>query len=146
MIAAFQEKDEEDHGEESASITLARCHKNSEKTKKKSSHEGSKKGTRWLHVLEVENFRLASSRMPGIWYLLFCMSHREPGVWRGPTLGRLVFGEGSGARLPPWTPFTLHANETRWINYSFMKSHGKRIVSIVLPVLPIRAGEDMESK
>ncbi len=35
VIAAFREKDEEDHGEESASITLARCHKNSEKIKKK---------------------------------------------------------------------------------------------------------------
>jgi hypothetical protein len=31
VIAALQEKDEEDHGEESASITWARCHKNSEK-------------------------------------------------------------------------------------------------------------------
>jgi hypothetical protein len=32
-IAAFHEKDEEDHGEESATITLARCLKNSEKIK-----------------------------------------------------------------------------------------------------------------
>jgi hypothetical protein len=86
VIAAFRENDEEDHGEESASITLARCHKNSEKIKKKSSHEGPMKGTRWLHVLEVEHFRRASSRMPGIWYLLFCMSHRAPGVWRGSSL------------------------------------------------------------
>jgi hypothetical protein len=34
VIAALQEKDEEDHGEESAFITLARCHKNSEKIEK----------------------------------------------------------------------------------------------------------------
>ncbi len=33
MIAALQEKDE-DHGKESSSITLARCHKNSEKIMK----------------------------------------------------------------------------------------------------------------
>jgi hypothetical protein len=34
VIAALHEKVEEDHGEESASITLARCLKNSEKIKK----------------------------------------------------------------------------------------------------------------
>ncbi len=34
MIAASQEKDEEDHGEESAFIKLGRCHKNSEEIKK----------------------------------------------------------------------------------------------------------------
>jgi hypothetical protein len=34
VIAALREKDEEDHGEESAFITLARCPKNSEKIKK----------------------------------------------------------------------------------------------------------------
>jgi hypothetical protein len=39
-IAAFQEKDEEDHGEESASITFARCHKNSEKIKKRVQEKG----------------------------------------------------------------------------------------------------------
>jgi hypothetical protein len=34
MIAAFQEKAEEDYGEEFAFIPLARCHKNSEKIEK----------------------------------------------------------------------------------------------------------------
>ncbi len=34
VIAALLEKDEEDHGEESISLTLARCHENSEKIKK----------------------------------------------------------------------------------------------------------------
>jgi hypothetical protein len=34
VIAALQEKEEEDHGEESASITLARRLKNSKKIKK----------------------------------------------------------------------------------------------------------------
>jgi hypothetical protein len=34
MITALQKKDEKDHGKESAFITLARCHKNSEKIKK----------------------------------------------------------------------------------------------------------------
>jgi len=34
MIAALREKDEEDHREESASITLARCLNNSEEIRK----------------------------------------------------------------------------------------------------------------
>jgi hypothetical protein len=34
IIAALQEKDKEDYGEESASTTLVRCYKNSEKIKK----------------------------------------------------------------------------------------------------------------
>jgi hypothetical protein len=34
MIAALREKDEEDHGDECASITLTRCLKNSEEIRK----------------------------------------------------------------------------------------------------------------
>ncbi len=50
MIAALQEKDEEDHGEESAFITLARGQKRSEKIMKIVSGEGSGQGTRWLSM------------------------------------------------------------------------------------------------
>jgi hypothetical protein len=39
MIAALREKDEEDHGEECASITLARCLKISEEIRIQSSNE-----------------------------------------------------------------------------------------------------------
>jgi hypothetical protein len=55
VIAALQEKDEEDHGEEATFIILARFHKNSKKSKKWSSDEfeGSGKGTKCLYGLGV---------------------------------------------------------------------------------------------
>ncbi len=53
-IAALREKDEEDHGEESATIIVARCLKNSEKIKKIVKNEGSEKEARWPHSLGKE--------------------------------------------------------------------------------------------
>jgi hypothetical protein len=67
LIAALQEKDEEDHGEESASITLARSLKNSKKIKKIVKRCSVRERNKMAPYVGCRASCLASSRTPGIW-------------------------------------------------------------------------------